>query len=116
VRTFSAQVVPDDGTTGRVVRTSLRRGPHAAVVVCGGCDLWLAVGHQPDDVPEVLLACSSCGAVNDPRSATAVPDHGVAQGAPAELAVAEVWAKSAVERVHALAAQERRWPWPGEAG
>ncbi len=111
MRTFSAQVVPDEVTTGRAVRTSLRRGPHAAVVVCGGCALWLAVGHRPDDVPEVLLACSSCGAVNDPRLATPVPGHAAAHAAPAELAAAEVWVKAAVERVHALAALERRWPW-----
>jgi hypothetical protein len=116
VRTYSAQVVPDDATTDRAVRTSLRRGPHAAVLVCGGCARWLAVGHRPDDVPEVLLACSSCGAVNDPRRAIAVPGRGAAYAAPAGLAVAEVWAKSTVERVHALAAQERRWPWRGEAG
>jgi hypothetical protein len=116
VRTYSAQVVPDGATTGRAVRTSLCRGPHAVVVVCGGCALWLAVGHRPDDVPDVLLACSSCGALNDPRRATPVPGDGAAQAAPAGLSAAEIWAKSAVERVHALAAQERRWPWRGEAG
>jgi hypothetical protein len=35
---------------------------------------------------------------------------------PAALAAAEVWAKTAVERVHALAAQERRWPWRAGTG
>lgn len=115
MRTYSAQVVPDGATTGRAVRTALRRGPHAAVVVCGGCALWLAVGHRPDDVPDVLLACPSCGALNDTRGATPVPGRG-ADAAPGGLAAAEVWAKSAVERVHALAAQERRWPWRGEVG
>jgi hypothetical protein len=87
VRTYSAQVVPDEVVIDRAVRTSLRRGPHDAVVVCGRCEMWLAVGHLPDDGPQVLLACSSCGAV-----------------------------KSAVERVHALAAQEQRWPWRAGTG
>jgi hypothetical protein len=109
VRTFSAQVVPDEAVDGRVVRTSLQRGPHAAVVVCGECAAWLAVGHRPDN--EVLLVCSSCGAVNDPRRATPGSDHATALAVPAGLASTEVWARSAVERVHALAAQERRWPW-----
>jgi hypothetical protein len=108
---YSAQVVPDEAVAGRIVRTSLQRGPNPVAVVCGGCATWLAVGHRPDDASEVLLACSSCGAVNDPREATPVWDPRVEQAAPAGLPVTEVWAKSAVEQVHALAAQERRWPW-----
>ena len=117
MRTYSAQVVPDEATAGRAVRTSLRRGPHGAVVVCGRCAMWLAVGYRPDDAPEVLLACSGCGVVNDPREATQVPG-GTREpsAAPAGLAAAEIWAKSAVERVHALAAQERRWPWRAGTG
>ena len=111
VRTYSAQVVPGGAVEGRVVRTSLQRGPHVAVVVCGECAAWLAVGHRPDDAPDVVLVCSSCGAANDPRRATPASDHATALVAPAGLAPTEVWAKSAVERVHALAAQERRWPW-----
>jgi hypothetical protein len=86
VRTYSAQVVPDEVVIDRAVRTSLRRGPHDAVVVCGRCDMWLAVGHLPDDRPQVLLAA------------------------------AEIWVKSAVERVHTLAAQEQRWPWRAGTG
>jgi len=111
VRRYSAQVVPDEAVEGRVVRTSLQRGPHAAVVVCAECATWLAVGHRPEDAPEVLLVCSSCGVVNDPRRATPGSDRAGAHAAPAGLVATEVWAKSAVERVHALAAQERRWPW-----
>jgi LSD1 subclass zinc finger protein len=108
---YSAQVVPDEAVERRVVRTSLQRGPHAVVVVCGGCATWLAVGHRPDGAPEVLLVCSSCDAVNDPRRATPGSDRAAALAAPVGLVATEVWAKSAVERVHALAAQERRWPW-----
>jgi hypothetical protein len=117
---FSAAALPDGATEGdrRPVRTSLRRGPRPAVMVCGACGNWLAVGYRPDDrdVLDLLLACSACHRVNDPHRATpleiaAVPD-GLAP--PAELSVAEVWAKAAVERVHALAAQERRWPWRAE--
>lgn len=108
MRTYSAQVVPGEAVGGRIVRTSLRRGPNAAVVVCGGCGTWLAVGHRPDDVPDVLLACSACDAVNDPGGATPAPDDAAAPGG---LPPTEVWAKSAVERVHALAAAEQRWPW-----
>jgi len=91
VRTYSAQVVPDEVVIDRAVRTSLRRGPHDAVVVCGRCDMWLAVGHLPDGTGE-----------------SSTP--------PGPLAAAEVWVKSAVERVHALAAQEQRWPWRAGTG
>jgi hypothetical protein len=108
---YSAQVVPGEAVAGRVVRTSLQRGPHPVAVVCGGCATWLAVGHRPEAAPEVLLECSSCGAVNDPRHATLVSDPAVELAAPAGLGATEVWAKSTVEQVHALAAQERRWPW-----
>jgi len=117
VRTYSAQVVPDEVVIHRAVRTSLRRGPHDAVVVCGRCDMWLAVGHLPDDGLQVLLACSSCGAVNDPGDATFVPDGtDESSTSPGPLAAAEGWVKSAVERVHALAAQEQRWPWRAGTG
>ena len=117
VRTYSAQVVPDEVVIDRAVRTSLRRGPHDAVVVCGRCDMWLAVGHLPDDDLQVLLACSSCGAVNDPGDAIPVPDGtGESSTPPGPLAAAEIWVKSAVERVHALAAQEQRWPWRAGTG
>jgi hypothetical protein len=75
--------------------------------------MWLAVGHRPDDAPDVLLMCPSCGAVNDLRAATPAPEE---PANPAALATAEVWAKSAVERVHALAAQEQRWPWRAGTG
>jgi hypothetical protein len=111
VRMYSAQVVPDDAVGDRVVRTSLQRGPHAVVVVCGGCATWLAVGHRPENVPDVLLRCSACGAVSDPRAATPVSGAAAVEAAPAGLAPSEVWARSVVERVHALAEQERRWPW-----
>ena len=111
VRMYAAQVVADEGLDGRVLRTSLRRGPHPAVIVCGRCATWLAVGHRPDDGPEVLLACCSCSAVNDPRRAVPVSDRTAERAAPAGLVPGEVWAGPAVERVHALAAQERRWPW-----
>ena len=108
MRTYAAQVVPGGAVGDRVVRTSLVRGPYPAVVICGRCATWLAVGHRPDDVPDVLLACAACDAVNDPSGATPAPDDGAAPGG---LPSTEVWAKSAVERVHTLAAQERRWPW-----
>jgi hypothetical protein len=108
---YSAQVVPDDAVGDRVVRTSLQRGPNPVVVVCGGCATWLAVGHRPDSAPDVLLRCSSCGAANDARGALPVSGRDVPDATPAGLAPSEVWAKSAVERVHALAAQEQRWPW-----
>lgn len=108
VRTYAAQVVPGEAVGGRVVRTSLVRGPSSAVVVCGGCARWLAVGHRPDDVADVLLVCAACDAVNDLSGATPVPDD---RAAPDGLPPTEMWAKSAVERVHALAAQEQRWPW-----
>ena len=111
VRMYAAQVVADEGLDGRVLRTSLRRGPHAAVVVCGRRATWLAVGHRPDDGPEVLLACCSCGALNDPRRAVPVSDRTAERAAPAGLVPGEVWAGPAVEQVHTLAAQERRWPW-----
>jgi hypothetical protein len=108
---YSAQVVPDDTVGDRVVRTSLQRGPHAVVVVCGGCATWLAVGHRPENAPQVLLHCPSCGTVNDPRGAAPASGGGLPDAAPAGLPPSEVWARSTVERVHALAEQERRWPW-----
>jgi hypothetical protein len=111
VRMYSAQVVSDDVVGDRVLRTSLQRGPHAAVVVCGRCATWLAVGHRTEDAPDVLLRCCSCSAVNDPRTATPVPGRGAVNAAPAGLPPSEVWARSVVEQVHALAEQERRWPW-----
>ena len=111
VRMYLAQVVPDDVVGDRAVRTSLQRGPHPVVVVCGRCATWLAVGHRPDNAPDVLLRCSSCGAANDPHGAMPVPGRDAADAVPAGLASSEVWAKSAVERVHTLAAQEQRWPW-----
>ena len=110
VRTYSAQVVPGGAVEGRVVRAARPRGPPAAGGVCGAWAGWVAVGHRPDDAPDVVLVCTSCGAVNDPRRATPASDHATALVAPAGLAPTEVRAKSAVERVHALAAQERRWP------
>jgi hypothetical protein len=115
---FSAAVLPDGGPApgdGRPVRTALRRGPRPAVLVCGGCGNWLAVGYRPDDIDvlDILLACPACHRVNDPIQAT--PTGACGADPPEELARSEVWAKAAVERVHALAAQERRWPWRADA-
>jgi hypothetical protein len=110
---FSAAVLPDGAADGRrPVRTSLRRGPWPVVLVCGACGNWLAVGYRPDDadVLDTLLACPACHRINDPLRAVPTQECGAAEP-PAELARTEVWAKAAVEQVHALAAQERRWPW-----
>jgi hypothetical protein len=117
---FSAVVVPGGRAApgdARAVRTSLGRGAWPAVLVCGACENWLAVGHRPGDpdVADILLACSACRSVNDPGAATPVTVQ-VAGDPPGELARSEVWAKSVVERVLALAAQERRWPWRADAG
>jgi hypothetical protein len=118
---YAAAMVPDgEPADGRPVRTSLRRGPWAVVLTCGACGNWLAVGHRPGDpdVTGILLACPACHRVNDPQRA-APSGHGGAGEAvdpPGELSRSEVWAKAVVERVHALAAQERRWPWRADAG
>jgi hypothetical protein len=122
VRMFSARVLPDGGSVAgddRPVRTSLRRGPGPAVLVCGACGNWLAVGHHPDDVEvrDILLACPACHRVNDPRQAVPVERTVATAGdPPAELARAEVWGRTVVEQVHVLAAQERRWPWRADVG
>ena len=121
MRMFSARVLPD-GVSGpgddRPVRTSLRRGPAPVLLVCGACANWLAVGYGPGDaeVRDILLACAACHRVNDLRQAVPMDGDAAAADPPAELARAEVWAKSAVERVHVLAAQERRWPWRADTG
>jgi hypothetical protein len=120
VRMFSAMLLPD-GAVGddRRVCTSLRRGPAPVVLVCGACANWLAVGYGPDDaeVRDILLTCQACHRVNEPRRAVPVEPADAAVGdPPAELAHAEVWAKAAVEQVHVLAAQERRWPWRADVG
>src|SRR5690242_14643181 len=102
-------VLPDGaGPAGddRPVRTSLRRGPAALVLVCGACGNWLAVGHGPDDaeVRGILLACQACHRVNDPRRVVPVERTAATAGdPPAELARAEVWGRSVVEQVHVLA-------------
>ena len=43
-------------------------------------------------------------------------DQTTAQAAPAGLVPGDVWAGPAVQQVHTLAAQERRWPWRAGAG
>jgi hypothetical protein len=122
VRMFSARVLPDgvcDAGDDRPVRTSLRRGPAPVVLVCGVCANWLAVGHHPHDaeVRDILLVCAACHRINDPSHAVPAEWTGAVAGdQPAELARAEVWGRSVVERVHVLAAQERRWPWRADAG
>ena len=119
MRMLSATVLSDDRyADDRPVRTSLRRGSAPVVLVCGACGNWLAVGYHPDDleVGDILLACSICHRVNDPRRAAWAERAGATGDPPAELATAEVWAKSVVEQVHVLAAQERRWPWRADAG
>src|SRR5438067_485477 len=115
----SAAVLPDGAPPpggGRPVRTALRRGPRPVVLVCGWCGNWLAVGYRPDDVDvrDILLACPACHRVNDPLRTTRT--GACSADPPNELARSEVWAKAVVERIHALAARERRWPWRADAG
>ena len=109
-----------DGSDGRPVRTSLRRGPRAAAIVCGACGNWLAVGYDPQEdaaVLDLLIRCNACRSVNDPLAATRLPDAAAGgRRPPAALHATEYWARGAVERVHSLAEQERRWPWKPAAG
>ena len=113
---FQATPVDRADADGRPVRTSMRRGPRSAATVCAACGNWLAVGYDPQEDPaavgSLLIACNACGSVNDPRAATRLPDA-VPPGRrpPAALHATEYWARAAVERVHSLAEQERRWPW-----
>ncbi|RZT88473.1 hypothetical protein EV383_5415 [Pseudonocardia sediminis] len=68
---YRARVLAD--AAGRRIRRSVSRGEKDSVIVCGTCDRWLVVGHDPDseDLEATAFLCGRCRGLND--AAAAVP-------------------------------------------